>query len=246
MGNTSKIPSSYPGQVLKLTGIDEIDYFYMTQEPNIQRIEKARTEVDLRFTDFLRSLGSTKLWERCPNFQEVMRMMIVVIATNGKADINSMEWTDDPPYIKFECNVFSYKLRLLIEDYSEYIQTVNSFNEEIKDINETFDSATIKTRLKKIYKNVTDQLIDYQYSTEDMISCVQIVDKNDSVIRKSLTDMNKLCELSTTVKNDIKEVFSESRVPPRIDKIIQQATQAMFEGLKAPETIVNYFWPYPN
>lgn len=246
MGNTSKIPTSYPGQVLKLIGIDEIDIFYMTQEANIQRIDHVRTEVDLRFTDFLRNLGARKLWERCPNFQEVMRMLIVVLSTNGKGNIHSIAWQDESPYINFESNVFSYKLRLLIEDYTDYVNTVESFKNEMLELKNNFDLQIIQPTLKSIYKEVTEKLINAGYSTNDMITCVEIIDKNDSLIRKSISNMDKLIHLAAILKNDIKIVFDESKIPPRLDKIIQQAAQAMFEGLSTPETIVTYFWPYPS
>ena len=59
--SSSKIKTPLPDQILKLPGIEEYDEIYEDLEENIKNIQEIRTELDLRFTDFIRALGADKL-----------------------------------------------------------------------------------------------------------------------------------------------------------------------------------------
>ncbi|OMJ82646.1 hypothetical protein SteCoe_16564 [Stentor coeruleus] len=244
--NSSKVPTPHQGQALKLIGLKEYDDFYKSYESHVKRIDYIRTEVDLRFTDFIKSLGATKLWERCSKFQEMMKMMIIVLATNGKGDINSILWTEEPPYIQFVSHKYSKQIKRLIEDFSQYVFRVHDYQKELLEIQDNFYKQELNKRLDDINEKAADDVIEKEYSTEDMIRCMEIVDQNYREIMKAVDSVDKLIDLDETVKSEIFEVFKESKAQPRVDRIIQQVAQAMFQGLSSPEMIVRYFWPYPN
>lgn len=244
--SSSKVPAPHQGQALKLIGLPDYDEFYKSYESHVKRIDHIRTEVDLRFTDFIKSLGATKLWERCSKFEEMMKMMIVVLATNGKGDINSILWTEEPPYIQFVSHEYSKQIKRLIEDFSQYVNRVNYYQKELLEIQDKFLKQELDKKLEEINEKAADDVIQNQYSTEDMIRCMEIVDENYKEIMKAVDSVDKLIDLDETVKSEIFKVFKESKAQPRVDRIIQQVAQAMFEGLSSPETIVRYFWPYPN
>ncbi|OMJ73858.1 hypothetical protein SteCoe_27374 [Stentor coeruleus] len=244
--SSSKIPSAAPGQALKLTGIKKIDKLYNELEEEVKKIEFSRTEVDLRFTDFIRSLGCEKLWERCPEFYEIMRIFIVVIATNGKGTSNGIIFEkDEPPYLKCQYKGYSFKIKKLIKNYEDYIMTVEDINKKIDDLKNHFGEELI-SRIEEQYKNVTKYAIRSKYEMDDMLTCIDIVDKNNKRIIKCTENVSKLLDLPEDLKTLIWKVFDQSCKPPFLDKIIQQAAQARIEGLTSPEAIVKLFWPLPS
>ena len=112
--------------------------------------------------------------------------------------------------------------------------------------NQRIEIMEINEKLQEIHENIVKEVIKLEYSTKEMLKCVEIVEENNRLIKKSIRSRKEMIALKGTVKNIIEEVFMESRKSPRLDKIVQQAAQAMFEGLSSPETIVRYFWPYPH
>lgn len=244
-GESSKIPSPYPGQLLKLTGIVEFDEVYEELEESIKEIEYCRIEIDLRFTDYIYSLGAPKLWERCSDFKETLRMMLVVLATNKKGNINSIRYEPSPPYLHFVLAEYSYSIKALVDNFKSYVTTVHEISQELKNMETKFDEIDLNQKLEDIHNELLNKTVENHYCTKDMISVAQIANSNNKLISKSVESLKKIFELGHTIKNEISDVFRESRKSPRLDKIIQQASQAMFEGLGTPEAIVKYFWPYP-
>lgn len=52
-------------------------------------------------TDYVRSLGAERHWERKPNMQKLIKMMLTVFSAigNGDLDVVGLQELDYPPYL---------------------------------------------------------------------------------------------------------------------------------------------------
>lgn len=148
----SKIPESTPGQILKLTGVNEIDKVYEDLEDFAKDVDQIRTEVDLRFTDFIKSLGASKLWEIFNQLSEILRMYILVLAINLKGEIIQIGYNEQElPYLIINKKHFPYNVRSLISDFEDY----------------TFALKDAKERLQKIVNSKMKGVNNLKFHLED-------------------------------------------------------------------------------
>ena len=242
--SSSKIPVSYPDQVLKRTGIAKCDEHLCVLNKDVKAIDDIRTELDLRFTDFIRSLNASYIWEKCPEFKEMIKIMLVVLATNGKGSITT--FIDEPPYIEFGNNSsFNRMLFPVIKNFEAYIDAVDHLIVQLKELKQRFDDMDVTSIVDHNYDKIAGYVIEGEYSIHDMVQAVQIVDSNNKNIMKAMTSLEHMLQLPAQVKSDIKFILHEYQKVNILDKILQQILQVIGEGLSSPEAIVNHIWPYP-
>ena len=243
---SSKIPSTYPGQALKLVGIEEIDSHLVTFEPIVKQIDHIRTEVDLRFSDLIDSLGASKFWERGIGFNEIMRMLIIVLSINDDKGIESIKFEKVCPFLIYDASKVSYKIKWLYNDFNDYVVAVSSSAEKLKSIQNNFNSQQVLENCEIFNEEIMEKTVGMEYSTDEMIKACEILDEDCKLIKKALNSMKKIIELNEVIKKEIKKVYKESFSTEKFPKIIQQCALAKHQGLHTPETIVRFFWPYPN
>ena len=93
MKSKSQIQAPRPGQILLYTGISDFDKVYDQCEKPLKELMEYRTELDIRTTDFIKSLGAEKNWERRGNLKEVVNMMLVVLSASGNGNLDSINVT---------------------------------------------------------------------------------------------------------------------------------------------------------
>ena len=93
-GYNSKIPSPHPGQMLKFIGLPEYNDFFEKLEEEVKQIDHIRTEIDLRFTDFIRSLGVDRIWEKYPEFDQMIGILLIVLVVNGKGGLTNIVYSN--------------------------------------------------------------------------------------------------------------------------------------------------------
>ena len=184
-GTSSRIPAFYPGQALKLIGISTYDDFFRDLEKEMINIDYVRTELDLRFTDFIRSLGCAKLWERCPDFEEMVRIMIVVLVTNGKGKLANITYKEKSPYLYFNISYYSYYMRALINDYNEFIRAVDTLINQLQPSYQKLFELKIDEQVKQYLNNIAEEVIKMDYDTEDAMNAIRIVEENCLTIQKA-------------------------------------------------------------
>lgn len=243
---SSKIPSTYPGQALKLVGIEEIDSYLVTFEPIVKQIDHIRTEVDLRFSDLIDSLGANKFWERGIGFNEIMKMLIIVLSINHEKGIESVKFKETSPFLIYDTTKVSYKIRWLYNDYRDYVMAVSSSAEKLKSIQDNFNSDQVLENCESFNEEIMEKVVSLEYSTDEMIRACEILDEDCNLIKKALNSMKKIIKLNEVIRVDIRFVYDESFSTAKFPKIIQQCALAKHQGLHTPETIVRFFWPYPN
>lgn len=158
----SQIPETTPGQILKLTGLEPIDDIYKELEIFVRKVDHIRTEVDLRFTDFIKSLGASKLWEIYSNLEEILKMYLLVLAINLKGETIRINYDQSIiPYIHVNAKVFPYNVRKVINDFEGYLHALKNAKENL---NEVIRSEAIKN-IKEI---VLDESEGSQLSVDDI------------------------------------------------------------------------------
>lgn len=141
----SRIPETTPGQILKLTGIDLIDKIYEDLEIFVREVDHIRTDVDLRFTDFIKSLGASKLWEIYSNLQEILKMYLLVLAINLKGETIRISYNESLiPYIHINQKVFSYNVRRMISDFEDYTKALKDAKVKLNEVITSEDMQNIK------------------------------------------------------------------------------------------------------
>jgi hypothetical protein len=283
---SSKIPSPPPGQILKFIGIKDLDKIYDLFEIYVRSIDHIRTEVDLRFTDFIKSLGAAKLWEIYNNFPEILKMYFLVLAIHRKGEITYSN--EGPLEIRVNKKLFPSYVKKLIETFEEYHSALKKCKNKLtralqgikigeiersmrrsrvnNESSHSFDSFSdsnqenneltsqeqrskiemIKKHVDWIYDNAVFHLQQEKYSPIDMITAIEIIDKNNKVILKTCESIELYRNLEEKFIEETRKVLQEATTPQRKDKMIQQVAQAVHEKIFVPCEIVSYFWPYPD
>lgn len=238
----SKIPAPYPGQLLQLTGISEIDQRYLELENKIRKLKRIRMNIDFRFTDFILQLGSGKLWERQPNFKEILRMFILVLVINHEKKQDSIENLKCYPYLSFNTNKCSYSIKNLYECFKDYIRAVEDGVIEIDEIDPEFKNDEIMNEIKNFPELVLEKTAEELYKTEEKLLAVENVDRNLRIIGETVEFIEKIKKLKVEIVRDIEIIVEESK---KSQKIIQRSLQAKLERIYQPADIIRKFWPYP-
>ena len=238
----SKIPAPYPGQLLKLTGISEIDEKYIELENIIRKLKRIRMNIDFRLTDFILQLGSGKLWERNPNFKEILRMFILVLVINHEKKQDSIEKLSSYPYLGFDTNKCSYSIKNLYECFEDYIKAVEDGVLEIKDIDPEFQNDEMNNEINHFSDLVLEKTAEEVYKTEEKLLAVENVNSNQQIIKETIKYIGKIQHLKKEIINDIGVIVDESK---KSHKIIQRSLQAKLERIYKPADIIRKFWPYP-
>lgn len=246
MGNSkSKIPQKYSGQLLLLTGIQEYDEFYCSLERTIRKIKTVRLNIDFRLTDFILNLGAAKLWERKPNFLEILRMLIVVIAVNHKNEVRGISYSENEPYMVVNTSHCPYKIKSLYDSFKEYIQAVHHGINSLSKMMDNLNQPAIKAILKEHVEEITHKTTEFDYETSEKLKAVENVNKNKIKIKEGMKNIDKILELNDIIRKNVKKSIKESKKSPKLEKIIQQCVQARIEKIFAPKDIVRKFWPFP-
>jgi hypothetical protein len=231
---------------LKLVGLQEIDDLLITFEPMIKDIDFIRTEVDLRFTDFINTLGANKFWERGIGFNDIVRMLIIVLSINHEKGVESIEFTEDSPYIKYDSKNVSYKIRWLYSDFKDYVSAVVESSEKLKKIQVSQNFEELSSTIQSLSNEITEKAISSEYTTDELIESCEIFEADLGIIKKASNSLKKIIRLAENIKLEIRDIIDESFSTSKFPKIIQQCALAKHQGLSTPETIVRFFWPYPN
>lgn len=246
MGNNkSKIPQKYSGQLLLLTGMPEYDEFYCNLEKNIRKIKAIRLNIDFRLTDFVLDLGAAKLWERKPNFLEILKMLIVVVAVNHKNEVKALNYSKSEPYLVIDTSNCPYKIKSLYDSFKDYIQAVHQGINSLSKMMKNLDQSEIKAILKEHVEEITQKTNEFEYETSEKLKAVENVNKNKIKIKEALRNIDKILELSEEIRKNVKKSIKECKKSPNLEKIIQQCVQARIEKIFSPKDIVRKFWPFP-
>ena len=128
----SRIPQSPPGQVLKFIGHPKIDKIYADYEIFVREVDHIRTEVDLRFSDFIKSLGAAKLWEIYNEFTEILKMYFLVLAINLKGEMRMIKYNEDiSPFIHVNKKRFSSYVKKTIDNFDDYARALKYCKEKL-------------------------------------------------------------------------------------------------------------------
>ena len=246
MGNgKSKIPTKYSGQILLLTGFGEYDDFYRGLEKNIRKIKAIRLNIDFRLTDFILNLGAGRLWERTPDFLEILRMLIVVLAVNHKNEVNGISYSKDHPYFICDTSHCPYKIKSLYNNYKDYIEAVDQAIKKLNEMTENFDRDEIINTLNEHSQEIIKKTNESDYKTLEKLIAVENVSKNKEKIEEALSSIDKILKLNEDIRKNIEDAIAESKKSPKYEKIRQQCVQARVEKIFSPEEIIRKFWPFP-
>lgn len=85
----------------------------------MKKIEDSRNGLDLLTTDYVRSLGAEKHWELSPDLKEIIRMMLVVLSTAARGDLDKLglTYTSESPYIRLEMKFLPKRIRNVMYAY---------------------------------------------------------------------------------------------------------------------------------
>jgi hypothetical protein len=241
----SKIPTKYSGQILLLTGFEDYDDFYGGLEKSIRRIKAIRLNIDFRLTDFILNLGAGKLWERTPDFLEILRMLIVVLAVNHKNEVNGISYSQNQPYFICDTSHCPYKIKSLYDNFKDYIQAVGQGILKLNEINENFDWNEIKITLSEHNQEIIKILNESDYKTLEKLIAVENVSENKEKIEEAISSIGKILKLNEDIRRNIEDAIIESKKSPKYEKVIQQCVQARIEKIFSPEEIIRKFWPFP-
>mmetsp|Transcript_1933 Transcript_1933/g.226 ORF Transcript_1933/g.226 Transcript_1933/m.226 type:complete len:100 (+) Transcript_1933:96-395(+) len=96
----------------------------------MKKIEDSRNNLDLRTTDFVRALGAEKHWELSPDLKEIIRMLLVIISTAARGDLDKLglTYTSESPYIRLELRNVPKRVRNVMNAYQEFITEIDKMN----------------------------------------------------------------------------------------------------------------------
>jgi hypothetical protein len=241
-GNKSKLPHPYPGQVLHLTGIENIDNKYKELEKLIRKIKRIRMNIDYRFTDFILELGAAKLWERQPNFREILRMFILVLVINNEKKLESITFQVNFPYLDYKTSKSSFDIKSLYHCFTDYIGAIEGGLSEIQNITTDFDREQNLKDVKRLLDDIFDENAMKYYKTDEKLMVVENVHRNLKIVEETLEFIEKIKNLGDEIKDDIEEIVKECK---QSQKIIQRCLQAELERIYKPADIIRKYWPYP-
>ena len=197
----SKIPKSPPGQVLKFIGHPKIDKIYEDYEIFVREVDHIRTEVDLRFSDFIKSLGAAKLWEIYNDFTEILKMYFLVLAINLKGEMRKIKYNEEiSPFIHVNKKRFSYYAKKTIDNFEDYaialkfckekldkavskidVDDIRRSIHESQDIQELFDSG----------ENLNAQISERKHEIKDKDSKIVYIKKTMNWIYDNIIEILK-------------------------------------------------------
>ena len=144
----SKIPKPPPGQVLKFIGHPSIDKVYEDYEVFVREVDHIRTEVDLRFSDFIKSIGAAKLWEIYNDFTEIIKMYFLVLAINLKGEMRRIKYNkDSSPFIHVNKKRFSSHVKQVIDNFEDYTKALRICKKKL-------DAALMNINIENIRKSI--------------------------------------------------------------------------------------------
>lgn len=242
----SKIPPIKPENSLHPIGLPYYDDIYAKVQAQLHKIDEVRTELDVRFTYFIRSLGTSRLWETNPDFKEIFRITLIVLAINGKDEIKKIEFEENSLSVKIDLKDYKKAIHSLIKDFLAYIEAMKDAKVYLESIQIDFTNIELEEFVAESYRLISDIIVKEEYTAKEMILILKRIDANNKVIKKEISSMKSMLELPMKFMEDITLVINECNQKPILDGISQQVAQAMLEGLTSPEALVKYFWPYPH
>ena len=169
----SRIPKPPPGQVLKFIGHAKIDKIYKDYEGFVREVDHIRTEVDLRFSDFIKSIGAAKLWEIYNDFGEILKMYFLVLAINLKGEMRRIKYNKElSPFIHVNKKRFSTHVRQVINNFEDYTKALKQCK---KKLNTALMRIDIENIRKSIHENAHNQ--EMSESSESLNT-----DKSDDIV----------------------------------------------------------------
>ena len=234
----SKIPETTPGQILKLVGLPDIDKAYEDLEDFVKDVDHIRTEVDLRFTDFIKSLGASKLWEIYNQLSEILRMYILVLAINLKDEIIRIEYDElVRPYIIVNKKHFPYSVRRLISNFEDYTFALTDAREKLREI-VTSDRIRGVNKLKFEIEDYQDEL-----DTENQLLAAESirVDVDNSKSREVINNIQQIkINVNTIYKNSVRLLQRENYNTADMISAIERIDENNKTIIKACESIDIY------
>mmetsp|Transcript_1934 Transcript_1934/g.227 ORF Transcript_1934/g.227 Transcript_1934/m.227 type:complete len:94 (+) Transcript_1934:108-389(+) len=93
----------------------------------MKKIEENRNGLDLLTTDFVRALGAEKHWELSPDLKEIIRMLLVIISTAARGDLDKLglTYTSESPYIRLELRNLPKRIRNVMYAYQDLITGID-------------------------------------------------------------------------------------------------------------------------
>ena len=238
---SSKIPSPKPGQILFYVGIPNVDEFYSNLEYSIKMINDLRVELDTRTTDLIKCLGASSVWECNPDIETILRILLTVFAVlgNGYTD-NAATISKSPPYITPKPIIRSRKLRKLVQNFENFMETVTSLENRLLNCSVTDLEVS---NSKRIQRKITKYTIKENYAMKDKMEALKIVNENHQKIKEAPSAYSEMMKIYSEVPRLFSRVVEESRLPPFSTTLLQRGIQGSSENLKNPESIVKKFWP---
>ena len=239
----SQIQAPKPGQILLYTGISEFDKVYDQCEKPLKELLEFRTELDIRTTDFIKSLGAEKNWERRGNLKEVVTMMLVVLSAAGKGNLDSINvsYTHEVPFIKVSMDKLGMSTKRMMKNFEELVIFMDDLPKKLNRLVEKINKYA--ARVSEFTKEIARKTQEKEFSMKDKLTAIKNTDHNGKYISKAPEDLTELLRISEEAKERIYEACDEAQASPNSDLLITRGVQASAEGLKNPKSIVERFWP---
>jgi hypothetical protein len=128
-----KIPTEEPGKILKTTGVPEFDEQFNRAEEALEVIKKSKDRLQECKIDFVKCLGAEKHWSANNSFKELIKMMVVSLAIQGKGDLDQvgMVYEETCPYINVEKKKLTKPMKKMMVAYEILMEALNEIPERL-------------------------------------------------------------------------------------------------------------------
>ncbi|CAG9320324.1 unnamed protein product [Blepharisma stoltei] len=238
----SMIRPQAPGQRLLNTGIPEFDKLFHKCEVPIKLITDCRADLDLYTTDFVKSLGAQRQWELNPSIQELTLMMLVILSTMGKGNMDSIgvSYSSESPYISVDPKTLKRGAKKMMNFYYQLVNFMAELPTKLEKLVGELNGLVIKAQ--DFPKVVSEKCEELNFSMKDKLLAIKNTNSNYKEISSAPVQLTEILRITEEARSRILETCEQAQIAPQSDRIISRGVQAAAEGLSMPSEIVNKFW----
>lgn len=239
----SRIPPEEPGRTLLNTGIKEFDIVFKTCENAIRVLEECKSRLDYAISDFVKALGADKHYEHNSDMKQIVKMMLAVLAVEGKGNFEVIQvmYSHESPFIEVNLKKLRRPAKKMMSSYYDFTSTLNSIPEQLGELHGL--NALVQT-ISRFPSQIALKTEEYGFHTQDKISSIRATTSNHRKVMELPDRLQAMDEGIRDCEAKIIEACERAQVPPESDKLVSRGVQGAAEGLRQPRDIITKFWPF--
>lgn len=239
----SRIPPEEPGRTLLNSGIKEFDVVFKTCENAIQVLDECKSKLDYAISDYVKALGAEKHYEHSSDMKQMIKMMLAVLAVEGKGNFEVIQvmYSHDSPFIEVNVKKLRRPAKKMMSAYYDMTSTLYSIPERLGDLHGL--NALVQT-VNRFPSHIALKTEEYGFHTQDKIASIRATTSNHRKVMELPEKLQAMEEGIRDCESKIIEACERAQVPPESDKLVSRGVQGAAEGLRQPRDIISKFWPF--